>query len=86
MFCLGSCISYCVVIGDILMPIVNRLHEDYEFIDRRFAITLFWLFCIVPLSILKNVDAITSYSMYAVLLLYYIIFMVVYYSVYSNLL
>jgi amino acid permease len=80
--CFGVAVSYMIIIGD-LMPAVAEAFGSgatgLPFLaDRKFWITVFFLFFIIPLSFPKRLDSLKYTSIVALLSIGYLVILVVY--------
>jgi len=80
--CFGVGVSYMIIIGD-LMPGIAESFVSAEsgptfLSDRRFWITVFFLFFIIPLSFLKRLDSLKYTSIVALFSIGYLVILVVF--------
>lgn len=68
-FLLGSCVAYFIMIGDLAPRIVSELFDlKYSRQLRIVSVIFVTIFVILPLSLLRSVDSLTSCSLMAMVL------------------
>ncbi|KAJ4298340.1 hypothetical protein N0V88_003367 [Collariella sp. IMI 366227] len=80
--CFGVGVSYMIIIGDLMPGVAEAFgsaNSGWPFLsDRRFWITAFFLFFIIPLSFPKRLDSLKYTSLVALVAIGYLIILVVY--------
>lgn len=68
-FLLGTCVAYFIMIGDLAPKILSELFDlKYNRHLRVISILFLSLFVALPLSLLKSVDSLTSFSLLSMIL------------------
>lgn len=68
-FLLGTCVAYFIMIGDLAPKIVSELFDlKYSHHLRIISILFLSLFVALPLSLLRKVDSLTSFSLLSMVL------------------
>lgn len=68
-FLLGTCVAYFIMIGDLAPKIISELLDLRHIKHLRLLTVLFLsLFVALPLSLLKNIDSLTSFSLLSMVL------------------
>ena len=82
LFCFGVCVAYIVAVGDMLDDgLIKVLQDDLpSFFTREFAMFLFWLVFMLPLSLLKKIDSLKFSSCVGVVSILFLMFVTVYKS------
>jgi len=66
LFAYGAMIAYNIVIGDVVTPCIQYLNEEGDnsvvYVQRWFIVTIFSVIFMLPLSLLKNMSALSSTS------------------------
>ncbi|KAL2022949.1 hypothetical protein VTK56DRAFT_4164 [Thermocarpiscus australiensis] len=80
--CFGVGVSYMIIIGDLMPGVAEAFGSagtGWDFLDdRRFWITAFFVFFIIPLSFPKRLDSLKYTSLVALLAIGYLVVLVVY--------
>lgn len=68
-FLLGTCVAYFIMIGDLAPKVISDLFDiKYSHHLRIISILFLSLFVALPLSLLKKVDSLTSFSLLSMIL------------------
>ncbi|KAK5652649.1 hypothetical protein OQA88_10242 [Cercophora sp. LCS_1] len=80
--CFGVGVSYMIIIGDLMPGVAEQFGSDglgWPFLaDRKFWITAFFLFFIIPLSFPKKLDSLKYISFVSLISIGYLVILVVY--------
>ncbi|QLQ78751.1 hypothetical protein HG537_0B01000 [Torulaspora globosa] len=78
LFAFGGCIGFCIIIGDTIPQVLRAFLGSSHFLLRRnVVITLVTLFISYPLSLQKNIEALSRASLLALLSMAMIVFSVI---------
>lgn len=80
--CFGVGVSYMIIIGDLMPAVAEQFGSEvlgWPFLsDRKFWITTFFLFFIIPLSFPKKLDSLKYISFVSLISIGYLVILVVY--------
>eukprot|EP01061_Rhynchopus_euleeides_P022912 TRINITY_DN37411_c0_g1_i1.p1 TRINITY_DN37411_c0_g1~~TRINITY_DN37411_c0_g1_i1.p1 ORF type:complete len:542 (+),score=221.83 TRINITY_DN37411_c0_g1_i1:257-1882(+) len=83
-FCYGTAIAYIIAVGDILEP-VRKLDAMPDFLQEKYGkqlvMCVFWLLMMLPLSLLKNVNALRFSSLLGVMSILVLVAATVYHCI-----
>lgn len=78
LFAFGGCIGFCVIIGDTLPHVLRAfIHQNSVFLTRRSIITIVTIFISYPLSLQRNIAALSKASFLALISMVIIVFTVI---------
>lgn len=78
----GACVGDIILLGDIMNPVTSMLEEKVSWMNRRFVISMLWLFFIVPLALYDKTSELTFTSLLALVGSCFFSIVVVIYTVY----
>lgn len=73
--------SGLIQIGDLMEPITSILVEKSKYLDRKFVISMLWLFIITPLAFYNKISELTFTSLLSAIGSYFFGLIVIIYSV-----
>eukprot|EP00591_Stephanopyxis_turris_P001416 CAMPEP_0195508260 /NCGR_PEP_ID=MMETSP0794_2-20130614/1513_1 /TAXON_ID=515487 /ORGANISM="Stephanopyxis turris, Strain CCMP 815" /LENGTH=504 /DNA_ID=CAMNT_0040635171 /DNA_START=182 /DNA_END=1699 /DNA_ORIENTATION=- len=80
-FCFGCAVAFIIALGDILEEAVLSFDRSPEWLTRNAAMGLFWLVALFPLSLIKKVDSLRFPSLFGVISVFFLAFVVTYHAI-----
>lgn len=78
----GACVGDIIELGDIMQPVTSMLEAKVSWMNRKFVISMLWLFIIVPLALYDKTSELTFTSLLALVGSCFFSIVVVIYTVY----
>lgn len=71
-FCFGTGVAYCKTLMDFLEPLLEQM-EITEWMDEKKALAVVWVCMLLPLSMLKSMNALRFSSLFGVMTIAYLV-------------
>eukprot|EP00299_Pterocystis_sp_00344_P018102 c9047_g1_i1.p1 GENE.c9047_g1_i1~~c9047_g1_i1.p1 ORF type:complete len:461 (+),score=88.58 c9047_g1_i1:43-1425(+) len=71
-FSFGTAIAYCRAVGDILDPVITLINAP-QWLNQQLCMTLFWFIVMLPLSMLRTMNALRFSSLFGVITIFYLV-------------